>query len=415
MDATSLAQLVAIVFCIIGSSIFSSSETALVSLSDIKLRQLDDEKYKNAKKVKYLKDNFQTTLSTILIGNNIVNIAASSLATLFFTRFFPAKGAVLSTVVMTILVLIFGEVTPKTLAQSNSLDIALKVSPLIYLLTILFKPLVFLLNIVTKVVINLFGNVDDNDDKITEDEIKTIVEVSEEQGVLRDHETEMMMNALSLKDTLAIDIMTPRTSMLCLDINSLSDDISQLAENFSYSRIPIYEDNIDDIIGILHIKELAKIMLKNPNEPINIKGLLKPAFYAYENISIIDLFVQMRTNNVSIAIIIDEYGGTSGLVTVEDIVEELVGEIDDEYDSKKEISPISENEFLVDPEMRIEDFNHYFNMEIHSDDFDSIGGFVIEQLDRLPENNDRVEYENLTFTVLNVNRRKLESLKLEIN
>lgn len=415
MDATSIIQIIAIIACIIASAIFSSSETALVSLNDIKLRQLDPDEYKNIEKLKYLRDNLQSTVSTILIGNNIVNIAGSSLATVLFTRLYPSNGALISTVIMTILVLIFGEVSPKTLAQTNNLAIALKFSTLLYYLTILFKPLVFLLNGVSKIAINLFGSGENNDDKITEDEIKTIVEVSEEQGVLKDHETEMMMNALDLKDTLAIDIMTPRTSMLCLDINSLNEDISQLADNFSYSRIPIYDDNIDDIIGILHIKELAKILLKDPKKTISVKDLLKPAFYAYENISIVDLFVQMRTNNVSISIIIDEYGGTSGLVTVEDIVEELVGEIDDEYDSKKEVSPISEKEFLVDPEMRIEDFNHYFNTEIYSDDFDSIGGFVIEKLDRLPENNDKVSYENMNFTVLNVNRRKLETLKLEID
>ena len=411
MDSSSVSQIIALVFLVAMSAVFSSSETAITSVSKIKVRQLDQKDNKNAHLLKKLHDNMQTTISTILIGNNIVNIAASSIATILFTNIFHQNGALISTVVMTVFVLIFGEVIPKTIAQYKNKSVALKFSRFIYFLTIIFKPIVKVLNILTRLVIKLFIGEDEDSSTLTEEELKTLVEVSEEEGVLKNQETEIMINALELKETLAVDIMTPRTSMASVDIEDAENDLKEIIKNITYSRIPVYEDNIDDIIGVLHIKELAHKIIEDDRD-FKVRDILKPAFYAYEYIPVVDLFKQMRTKNISISIIIDEYGGTSGIVTMEDILEELVGEIDDEYDHEKEVTKLSDNEYLVDPEMRIDEVNERFDLDIQSDKFDSIGGFVIELLDRMPKSKDEVEFENLKFVVVNVDKRKITQLMI---
>ena len=411
MDSSSVSQIIALVFLVAMSAVFSSSETAITSVSKIKVRQLDQKDNKNAHLLKKLHDNMQTTISTILIGNNIVNIAASSIATILFTNIFHQNGALISTVVMTVFVLIFGEVIPKTIAQYKNKSVALKFSRFIYFLTIIFKPIVKVLNILTRLVIKLFIGEDEDSSTLTEEELKTLVEVSEEEGVLKNQETEIMINALELKETLAVDIMTPRTSMASVDIEDAESDLKEIIKNITYSRIPVYEDSIDDIIGVLHIKELAHKIIEDDRD-FKVRDILKPAFYAYEYIPVVDLFKQMRTKNISISIIIDEYGGTSGIVTMEDILEELVGEIDDEYDHEKEVTKLSDNEYLVDPEMRIDEVNERFDLDIQSDKFDSIGGFVIELLDRMPKSKDEVEFENLKFVVVNVDKRKITQLMI---
>ncbi len=411
MDSSSTSQIIALVFLVAMSAVFSSSETAITSVSKIKVRQLDQKDNKNAHLLRKLHDNMQATISTILIGNNIVNIAASSIATILFTNIFHQNGALVSTVVMTVFVLIFGEVIPKTIAQYKNKSVALKFSRFIYLLTIIFKPIVKVLNLLTRLVIKIFIGDNGDSSTLTEEELKTLVEVSEEEGVLKDQETEIMINALELKETLAVDIMTPRTSMASVDIEDAENDLREIIKNITYSRIPVYEDNIDDIIGVLHIKELAHKIIEDDHD-FKIRDILKPAFYAYEYIPVVDLFKQMRAKNISISIIIDEYGGTSGLVTMEDILEELVGEIDDEYDNEKEVTKINDNEYLVDPEMRIDEVNERFDLNLQSEKFDSIGGFVIELLDRMPKSKDEVEFENLKFVVVNVDKRKITQLMI---
>ena len=411
MDSSSTSQIIALVFLVAMSAVFSSSETAITSVSKIKVRQLDQKDNKNAHLLKKLHDNMQATISTILIGNNIVNIAASSIATILFTNIFHQNGALVSTVVMTVFVLIFGEVLPKTIAQYKNKSVALKFSRFIYLLTIIFKPIVKVLNLLTRLIIKIFIGDNGDSSTLTEEELKTLVEVSEEEGVLKDQETEIMINALELKETLAVDIMTPRTSMASVDIEDAENDLREIIKNITYSRIPVYEDNIDDIIGVLHIKELAHKIIEDDHD-FKIRDILKPAFYAYEYIPVVDLFKQMRAKNISISIIIDEYGGTSGLVTMEDILEELVGEIDDEYDNEKEVTKINDNEYLVDPEMRIDEVNERFDLNLQSEKFDSIGGFVIELLDRMPKSKDEVEFENLKFIVVNVDKRKITQLMI---
>ena len=411
MDSSSVSQIIALVFLVAMSAVFSSSETAITSVSKIKVRQLDQKDNKNAHLLKKLHDNMQTTISTILIGNNIVNIAASSIATILFTNIFHQNGALISTVVMTVFVLIFGEVLPKTIAQYKNKSVALKFSRFIYFLTLVFKPIVKVLNLLTRLIIKLFVGEDEDSSTLTEEELKTLVEVSEEEGVLKNQETEIMINALELKETLAVDIMTPRTSMASVDIEDAESDLKEIIKNITYSRIPVYEGSIDDIIGVLHIKELAHKIIEDDRD-FKVRDILKPAFYAYEYIPVVDLFKQMRTKNISISIIIDEYGGTSGIVTMEDILEELVGEIDDEYDNEKEVTKLSDNEYLVDPEMRIDEVNERFDLDIQSDKFDSIGGFVIELLDRMPKSKDEVEFENLRFVVVNVDKRKITQLMI---
>lgn len=410
MDIVTIIEIIVMFVLLMCSAFFSSSETALTTINPYKVRKLKDDNIKGAKTVNKLISAPSQMISTILVGNNIVNIGLSSLATVFFTKEYGASGPFISTIVITFLVLIFGEITPKSLAQQNSESVSLKFAKPIYTLQIIFKPVVFILDKITTLIIKVLGKEKKGTTKITKDELKTIVDVSEEQGVLRDDETEFIINALDINKDQAVNIMTPRTSMDAIDIEMEIEEIFDFVKEHKHSRFPVYEDNIDNIIGTLHVKDLVYPLFKK--REINIRDFLKKPFYGYEYMSVVELFKQMRSKNISLAIIVDEYGGTSGLVSIEDIVEELVGDIDDEYDDEKDFVKISEKEYKINPELRIEEVNEYFDLNLYSENNDSIGGYVIEKLERLPKSGDVLEEENLKFIILSVNRRKIEKLKI---
>lgn len=412
MTRKNLIELIIIIIGIAMSAFFSSSETAMTSTSSLKLRQLEKNKVKNASLLRKLLDDIQTLLTTILVGNNIVNIVTTTVATIFFTDLFGAKGAVLSAVILTVLVLIFGEITPKMVAQAKNEEVSLKFAKPIYVCTVILKPIVIALGFITNVLTKAFIKEDENSDIVTEEDIKTIVDVSEEQGVINFEESEMINNVFEFGRRDVSDIMTARTNMEAVALDSTKEELYSFLRGSMHSRIPIYGESIDNIVGILHMKDIVNFMTEG--KELGLKELARPTFYAYENMDIFDLFKNMKQVNVSLAIVVDEYGGTSGLVSIEDIVEELVGDIYDEYDpEEKEIIKINEYEYLINPSLHLNDFNDYFKTALAEVKNDSIGGYLIDHLDRLPKEGDTIRVDKMVISVEKMDRYKLNLLRIK--
>ena len=412
MTTKNIIELFVMILGILLSAFFSSSETAITSVNKFKLRQLEEKNVKNASLLRKLVDDSQNTITTILVGNNIVNIVTTTIAALFFTDIFGAAGAFISTVVVTITVLIFGEITPKLAAQINSEKIALRFSKAIYIVSIILKPTVFLLGLFTKYLTKKLSDGADNSDKVTEEDLKTIVDVGEEQGVINNEESEIINNVFDFGGSFASDIMTPRTNMEAIAIDSTKEELDKFLIESKHSRIPVYGESIDNIVGVLHMKDIVTFVAEG-REP-RLKDMLRQTYYAYENI--IDLFKSMKKMNVSLAIVVDEYGGTEGLVSIEDIIEELVGDIYDEYDPDDEkVYKVSDNEFIVDASMHINDFNDYFNSDIKEVKYDSVGGLVIDYLNRLPKTGDIVKVDDVTLICEKVERYKINLLRVKFD
>ena len=415
MSQTNWIELILIILGVMGSAFFSSSETALTSLNVFKIRQMEENGVENSSLVRRLTDDIGKVLTTILIGNNIVNIVTTTIATIFFTDLLGSSGALVSTIILTLTILIFGEVTPKNIATSSSEKLALKVAKPIKFFDFILKPLSFFLqaitNFLTKIII---GESSQKGDLVTEEDLKTIVDVSEEQGVINDQESEIINNVFEFGDSDVEDIMTARTNMEAIAVDMEDKELKDFLKNCKHSRIPVYGKSIDNIIGILHMKDIVAFIAEDKD--LNIEEMVRPAFYVYDNMHIFDLFKSMRGENVSLAIVIDEYGGTSGIVTIEDIVEELVGEIEDEYDTHLEtILKINDKEYLVDPSIHINDFNDYFDTDIEQIKNDSIGGYLIDNLGRIPKLGDTIEVSGIKMSVLQIDRYKLEMLKVEFS
>lgn len=415
MSQTNWIELILIILGVMGSAFFSSSETALTSLNVFKIRQMEENGVENSSLVRRLTDDIGKVLTTILIGNNIVNIVTTTIATIFFTDLLGSSGAVVSTIILTLTILIFGEVTPKNIATSSSEKLALKVAKPIKFFDFILKPLSFFLqaitNFLTKIII---GENSQKGDLVTEEDLKTIVDVSEEQGVINDQESEIINNVFEFGDSDVEDIMTARTNMEAIAADMEDKELKDFLKNCKHSRIPVYGKSIDNIIGILHMKDIVAFIAEDKD--LNIEEMVRPAFYVYDNMHIFDLFKSMRGENVSLAIVIDEYGGTSGIVTIEDIVEELVGEIEDEYDTHLEtILKINDKEYLVNPSIHINDFNDYFDTDIEQIKNDSIGGYLIDNLGRIPKLGDTIEVSGIKMSVLQIDRYKLEMLKVEFS
>lgn len=402
-----------VVILIALSGFFSSSETALTSVNQIRLRRRAAEGDKKSMTVLKLLEKPQDVISSILIGNNIVNIASSAVATVFFTQLFGASGPVVATVVMTIFVLIFGEVLPKTAAQQQPEMISRKVAKPISGIAKLFKPVVFFLTALSGLVTKwLFSHVDEAP-TITEEEFKALVEVGEEEGVLQREERAYIDNVLDFSSATASDMMKPRTSVVALDVEATEEEIFDLLKDNRYSRIPVYEDSIDHIIGILYMKDVVRLLAQG--ETIRLREILRDPYFIGESAVADRIFRELKARNLSIAVVVDEYAGTSGIITMEDILEELVGNIDDEYDLENTaVIFLESGVYLVDPELRIDEINDYFHMNLESEKSDSIGGFVIELLDRIPKQGDVVRYGDILFTVNEMQGLKMTKLKMDL-
>ena len=406
-------QIVLLIILLIGSGFFSASETALMSLSKIKMRHMEEDGVKGAKLVSTLIEDSNRLLTSILIGNNIVNIAATSITTSLFTAMLGAQGVAIATGLMTVLVLIFGEITPKTISANNPEKASLVVAkPIKFFVTIL-TPIVWIFNIITKVIFKLFG-VDDKGVKpfITEEELKTMVNVSHEEGLLEMEEREIINNVFEFGDMQAKEAMVQRLDIVAIDMEDSYEEIIDLFKTEKLSRMPVYEETIDDIIGILNIKDI--IFLSDEEiENFDIKKYMREAFFTYEFKKITQLLEEMKKDKSQMAIVVDEYGGTAGLITIEDLVEVIVGDIEDEYDDEEdEIQVISPNEFLVDGSTKISDVNEILNIELESEEFDSIGGYIIGYIRHIPEENEIIEMDNIKFNIESVDKNRIKKIRI---
>ena len=394
-----------------GSAFFSASETALTSLNKIKLRNMVEENVKNADKIQKLIDDPNRLLSSILIGNNLVNNAAASLTTMIAVSLLGGQSGVgAATMIINIIILIFGEITPKTLASQNAEKVSLGVAKIISGVVIISTPVVKVMNLITNGLIRILGG--DTSGKtptITEAELKTMVNVSHEEGVLEVDERRMINNVFDFGDSKAKDVMTPRTDMICVEDNITYDEIVSIFKEERFSRLPVYHESVDNIVGILYVKDIIFIDV----EHFKTTDYMREPFFTYESKPISELFSEMRNNRIPAAIVLDEYGGTSGLVTLEDMVEEIVGDIADEYDEQEEeIEVIKEDEFVVDGSTRLEDVNEMIGLHLESEDFDTIGGYVIGILGSLPDGGEEVEENGIKIVVEEVDKNRIEKLRI---
>ncbi|MFA5523640.1 MAG: hemolysin family protein [Tissierellales bacterium] len=408
-------KIILLVVFLMLSAFFSASETALMTLSKIRIRKMVEDKVKGASTVNKLIKNPSKLLSAILVGNNVVNIGASALATSIAIDVYGNKGVGIATGVMTLLVLIFGEIIPKSSATQNSEKVALRLGKYVYIVTIVLSPIVVFLTRITNFLVKLTGgNVDSYQPFITEEELKTIVSVSHEEGVLEGEEKEMIYNVFEFGDSQARDVMTTRTDMIAVEANASYEQIIDIFKQEQFSRIPVYENTTDNIIGILYVKDL--LFLVENQDQFDLKKYMREAYFTYEFKPVKELFNEMRANRIQMAIVLDEYGGTDGIITVEDLIEEIVGDIEDEYDKPlEEIVVIKEDEYLVHGGIRIEEINEMIGTSIESEDFDSIGGFVMGVLGRLPEAGEAIEYENIKFIAEIVEKNRVEKLRILTN
>ena len=394
-----------------GSAFFSASETALTSLNKIKLRNMVEENVKNADKIQKLIDDPNRLLSSILIGNNLVNNAAAALTTMIAVSLLGGQSGVgAATMVITIIILIFGEITPKTLASQNAEKVSLAVANIISAIVFISTPVVKVMNLITNVLIKILGgNSTEKTPTITEAELKTMVNVSHEEGVLEVDERRMINNVFDFGDLKAKDVMTPRTDMICVEDNITYDEIVSIFKEERFSRLPVYHESVDNIVGILYVKDIIFI----DEQHFRIIDYMREPFFTYESKPISELFSEMRGNRIRAAVILDEYGGTSGLVTLEDLVEEIVGDIADEYDEQgEEIEVIKEDEFIVDGSTRLEDVNEMIGLHLESEDFDTIGGYVIGILGSFPDGGEEVETDNIKIVVEEVDKNRIEKLRI---
>ncbi len=394
MDTSGVIQLVILVVLLLLSGFFSSAETAFTTVNRVRIRSLIDEGNKSAKTTQKILDNYSKMLSTILIGNNIVNIAASSLATTFAINTWGSFAVGIATGILTILVLLFGEIVPKNLAMLYSEKIALAYSRVIYFLMLVFTPVIFLVDGLSGIVMKIL-HIDPNKktNPMTEYELKTYVDVSHEDGVIETEEREIIYNVFDFSDAVAKDIMIPRIDMVTASLDTSYADLLNIFRESMYTRIPVYEDDKDNIIGLVNIKDF--ILVKDEKN-FQIKDIIRKAHYTYEFKKTADLMMEMREKTTTVAFVLSEYGSTVGMITLEDLLEEIVGEIRDEYDEDEEqlIQAIDEHSYLVEGGMKLDDINDALEIELKSEDYDSLGGLMIEKLDRLPEENEEITLDS---------------------
>ena len=392
-----IIQIIVVIILIVLSAFFSSAETALTTVNKVRLKSLEEQGNKRAKRVFQILENHGKMLSTILIGNNIVNISASSLMTTLAIDVIGDYAVGIATGVLTIIVLLFGEITPKTWAMINAEKIALAYSGIIKFLMLILTPVIFLIDKISIGIMWLL-RIDPNKKAcaITEHELKTYVDVSHEEGVIESEEREMIYNVFEFSDAVAKDIMIPRIDMVTAPIDCTYKELIGIFKESMYTRIPVYENDNDNIIGLVNIKDLIGL---NNTRDFKIKDVLREAYYTYEFKKTADLLMEMRDSTMNVAFVLNEYGATVGMITMEDLLEEIVGEIRDEYDEDEDelIQEIDDNMYLVEGSMKLDDINDAIDTNFDSEDYDSIGGLIIESLDRLPEDKESVTLEDGTI------------------
>ena len=415
MDSSQIVQLIIIGIMVFLSAFFSSSETALVTVNKIRMKNLAENGNKRAARVLKVTSDSGKMLSAILIGNNIVNIFASSLATILAIDIWGDIGSGIATGLLTLVILIFGEVTPKTMATIKADSFALAIAGIIDVLMHILTPVIFIINtLATGVLWLLRVNPNEAEKAMTEDEIRTIVDESQESGAIEDEEREMIHNVFDFGDSLAKEVMIPRIDMTFVQADATFEELIELYRENKYTRYPVYEESTDYVIGIINMKDV--ILLQN-EEDFSIRNIIREPYFTYEHKNTADLFVEMRKASIPLAIVLDEYGVTAGLVTLEDLLEEIVGEIRDEYDSDEEdaIEQLSKYEYLILGSTNLDDVNDALDLEFESDDYDTIGGYCLQLLDHLPEENETLFTEDgVVIKIKEVDKNRIERIYIRV-
>lgn len=404
-------ELISLFILIFLSSFFSGSETAFMSVNRVKIKEKVQRGDERAAKVDKLLHDQTKLLTTILIGNNLVNIAASSIATALSIELFGSKGVGIATGVVTLLILIFGEITPKSLGNNHSIEYAKAASTPLYYLEIILSPFIY---IFTKIV-NLFVK-----DKnlissafLSEEEIRRFVDVSQREGVIKETEQEMIQSVFEFDDTLVKEIMIPRIDMVCIEKNASLNELIKMGVEKGHSRIPVFEESIDNIIGLIYIKDLLELLLAERTD-INIEEFVKPIYFIPEGKPINQLLSEMKDRKEHMAVVVDEYGGTAGLITIEDLLEEIVGDIQDEFDLEKSyIEVIDEKTLMLDGRVDIEELNEYLQDPLlESDNYETVSGLILYYLNRLPVKGEKLELEDMTFVIESIIDNRIRKIKL---
>ena len=405
--------IIVLIILVFLSACFSATETAFSSLNKIRLKNMANNGDKKAERTLELAEEFNSLLSTILIGNNIVNIASSSIATVLFVALFKENGALISTVVMTVAILIFGEITPKSLAKAHPEQFAMFFTPFISILVTLFKPLTFLFNGLASLISKLFKS--EESDEFRSEEFITMVEEAQEDGNMNEDEADLITNAIEFNDQEVGKVYTPRVDMVANDIDDPLEEIDKNFRESGFSRLPIYKDSIDNVIGILHEKDFYFHYYKD--SATSIEQILTKPVFTTERLKISALLKQLQTCKSHMAIVIDEYGGTAGIITMEDVLEEIVGEIYDEHDEVIEyFKKVDDNSYLVNCDADIEDMFEYFDIAPDEEyEFNTVAGWVIFNLDKIPDINDKFSYKNLDVTVVDADEKTVNEIKVIVN
>ena len=415
MDTSGVIQLIIIIVLVGLSAFFSSAETALTTANRVRMKALADEGSAAAARVIKILDNYSKMLSTILVGNNIVNLSASSLTTILATNLAGSYGVGIATGILTLTILLFGEIIPKNTAMCYSQKISLLYSGIILLLMKLFTPVVYIIGKLSAVISRLLHiDMSRRSSLMTETELKTYVDVSHEDGVIETEEREIIYNVFDFSDAVAKDIMIPRIDMVSVSLDMSYDEVTAVFKEYMYTRLPVYEDDKDNIIGLINIKDF---ILLSDRKSFRIKDILREAYYTYEYKKTADLMMEMREIAANVAFVLNEYGATAGMITLEDLLEEIVGEIRDEYDGDEAelIQKIDSHSYLVEGGMKLDDINDALDTSLESEDYDSIGGLIIEYLDRLPKDGETiVTRDSITLTVRGVHQNRIKKVLMSL-
>ncbi len=411
--------IISILLLILISAFFSGSELALLTVNRVKLNSMFEDGSIRADKVLQLIKDPNKLITGILIGNNIVNILATSLATSYATKVLPnEKIAVLvSTVVLTLLIVIFAEMFPKTVSNANSLKISLLVYYPVRFSLFVFTPLIWLFTHVNNLLLKIFRiNSCESSLAMNHRELETVIDMSQKEGMIHQNEQAMLKSVFEFSETHVSDIMVPRVDMVCLDIEDGIEEFFKIVRENGLSRIPVYEDKPDNIIGVLFVKDVIRWVSNHKSiQDMKIKATIRPVDFVPEPKLIDQLFNEMRNKKSHIVMVVDEYGGVSGLVTLEDILEEIVGEIQDEFDSEEELSrQLKDGTYEILGDYPIDDFNDNFSVDIDEEDIDTISGFMFSQLGHIPHVGEKVEYKNLVLTVRAMDDRRITKVSVKI-
>lgn len=413
MDTSAAIQIIVLIILLFLSAFFSSAETSLTTVNKIKMRALAEEGNKKAQIVLQITDDSSKMLSAILIGNNIVNLSASSITTSIAYNL-GGSAVAIATGILTVLILIFGEIAPKTIATINSEKMSLSYAYPIHFIMLLVTPISFVINALSKVVFFVL-RIDPNAkvNAVTETELRTMVEMGHEDGAIEEEEREMINNVFDLGDAKAKDVMVPGVHVIFADVESTYAELIEIFRENKFTRLPVFEETTDNVIGTINMKDL---LLYDNTKAFNIRDILREAYFTHEHKNISELLVEMRQAALNIAIVLDEYGETAGIITLEDILEEIVGEIHDEYDTNEEeeiFKKINEYEFVVEGSTNLADLNDRVELNLESDDYDSLGGYIIEKLDRVPDEKDELILENnVRFVVDTLDKNRIEKVHI---